>query len=102
MSSSHTDWGCYFEFKRDREQNISKKKIILGLYLTSLKTLKSEEPKEANHLADQTFLFVNIGSVICFPMPIGTKFELEVAKISVSAGFLKDKYEVKSNQSNFY
>ena len=55
------------------------------LKLTSLENAKSEEPKEANHLADKTFSFVNIGSVICFPMPFGTKFEFEIAKISVAA-----------------
>ena len=73
--------------EREKESKILAKKGHFRplLKLTSLENVKSEEPKEANHLADKTFSFVNIGSVICFPMPIGTKFELKVAKTSVSA-----------------
>ena len=93
MCSSYTDWSCYFEFKGEREREREREREILAkkdhfrplLKLTSLENVKSEEPKEANHLADKTFSFVNIGSVICFPMPIGPKFELKVAKTSVSA-----------------
>ena len=96
---------------KERESEILAKNYHFwpSLNLTSLELAKSEEPKQANHLAVETFSFVDIGSVICFPMSIGTKFELEVAKISVSAddNFLvfkkaKSKYEVKSNQNNFY
>ena len=65
--------------KHKRDQNISKKDHFnLPSKLTSPEYEKSVESKEANHLADKTFSLVNIGSVICFPMSIGTKFELEV------------------------
>ena len=40
--------------------------------------------------------------MIWFPMPIGNRFELEVAKICFCFGSLKGEYEVKSNQNNFY
>ena len=44
--------------------------------------------------------------MICFLMPTGTKFQLEVAKNLCSSWWwpfcsLKGKYEVKSNQNNF-
>ena len=73
--------------ERERESKILAKKDHFRslLKLTSVENAKSEESKEVNHLADKTFSFVNIGSVICFPIPIGTKFELEVAKICISA-----------------
>ena len=75
-----------YKIEREREQNISKKCHFNPLLqITSFENAKSVESKVANHLADKTFSFANIGSVICFPMPICTKFELEVAKISVSA-----------------
>ena len=72
---------------KERQSKILAKKDHFRplLTLTSLENAKSEEPKEANHLADKTFSFVNIGSVICFSMPFGTKFEFEIAKTSVSA-----------------
>ena len=72
---------------KERQSKILAKKDHFRplLKLTSLENAKSEEPKEANHLADKTFSFVNIGSVICFPMPFSTKFEFEIAKTSVSA-----------------
>ena len=75
------------ERERERESKILAKKDHFRslLKLTSVENAKSEESKEVNHLADKTFSFVNIESVICFPMPIGTKFELEVAKICISA-----------------
>ena len=89
MSSSYTDWSCYFEIKRERQsesKTLTKKDHFRPLLkLTSFENAKSVVSKEANHLANNTFSFVNIGSVICFPMPIGTKVELEIAKISVSA-----------------
>ena len=103
MSSFYTDWSCYFEFKlsnirhrerererkreRERESKISAKEdhFIPLFKVTSVEPAKSVESKEANnHLADKTFSFVNTGSVIFFPMPTGTKFDLENAKISVS------------------
>ena len=75
------------ERERQRESKILTKKDHYRplLKLTSFENAKSVVSKEANHLANNTFSFVNIGSVICFPMPIGTKVELEIAKISVSA-----------------
>ena len=105
MSSFYTDWSCYFELKlpnirgrgRERgrgrarqtetESKISAKEdhFIPLFKVTSVETAKSVESKEANHLVDKTFSFVNTGSVICFPMPTDTKFDLEVVKISVSA-----------------
>ena len=73
--------------QRQRQTKISAKEdhFIPLFKVPSVETAKSVESKEANHLVDKTFSFVNTGSVICFPMPIGTKFDLEVAKISVSA-----------------
>ena len=75
------------ERERDRESKILTKKDHFRplLKLTSFENAKSVVSKEANHLANNTFSFVNIGSVICFPMPTGTKVGLEIAKISVSA-----------------
>ena len=72
--------------EREREGKILAKKDHFRplLKLTSLENVKLEEPEEANHLADKTFSFVT-GSVICFAMPIGTIFELEVAKMYISA-----------------
>ena len=71
---------------RERESKILAKKDHFRslLKLTSVENAKSEESKEINHFADKTFSFVNIGSVVCFPMPISTKFEFEVAKICIS------------------
>ena len=75
------------ETERERESKILTKKDHFRplLRLTSFENAKSVVSKEANLLANNTFSFVNIGSVICFPMPIGTKVGLEIAKISVSA-----------------
>ena len=87
-----SDWSCYFEFKRERERERERQSKILAkkdhfrslLKLTSVENAKSEESKEINHFADKTFSLVNIGSLVCFPMPISTKFEFEVAKICIS------------------
>ena len=77
---------------REREREGERESKILGKKdhfrslskLTSVENAKSEESKEINHFTNKTFSFVNIGSVVCFPMPISTKFELEVAKICIS------------------
>ena len=78
--------------ERERERERERESKILGKKdhfrslskLTSVENAKSEESKEINHFTNKTFSFVNIGSVVCFPMPISTKFELEVAKICIS------------------
>ena len=73
------------ETERDSKILTKKDNFRPILKLTSFEKAKSVVSKEANHLANSSIPFVNIGSVICFPMPIGTKVELEIAKISVSA-----------------
>ena len=93
--------------KHKREQNISKKDHFSPpLRLTFAEKAKSVQLKYANHLADKTFLFVNIGSVICFPMPIGKNWASSCKNLCFSwwspYGSLKGECEVKSNQNNFY
>ena len=70
--------------ERQRESKILAKKDHFRplLKLTSVGNAKSVESTEANQLGEKAFSF---GSAIFFPMLIGTKFELEVANISVSA-----------------